>query len=72
MFCLHVGDAPRKQAIELLEQPLFNPFILVTILANCAVMAWQSPLEPPGTWKSELVDQLDGAFLAIFTAEMLM
>ena len=36
--------------------------ILLTIGANCATMAWESPLDemlhPEGTWKSDFVCQL--------------
>ena len=35
--------------------------ILLTIGANCATMAWESPLDemlhPEGTWKSDFVSQ---------------
>ena len=36
--------------------------ILLTIMANCATMAWESPLDemlqPEGTWKSDFVDSM--------------
>ena len=38
----------------------FDAFILLTIMANCATMAWQSPLDPPGTWKAAFIDAASG------------
>ena len=43
--------------------------ILLTIGANCATMAWESPLDemlhPEGTWKSDFVSQhVESALLA--------
>ena len=71
-FLLHVGDCPRKQAIGLLEMSFFTPFILIVILCNCLTMAWQSPLDPPGTWKADLIDSLEWVFLTVFTLELLL
>ena len=51
IFCLRPGHEPRKSAIRFVEHPWFDPFILLTILANCSTMAWQSPLDPTGTQK---------------------
>jgi hypothetical protein len=66
-----VGDEPRRRAILLVEEPRFDAFILVTILANCTTMAWVSPLDPCCTPKAHFVDICEGMFLLIFTVEML-
>jgi len=50
------ADEPRKTAIKLIEHPLFDPLILLTIGCNCVTMAWESPLDPPGTWKAGFID----------------
>ena len=71
IFCLLPAHQPRKAAIQFCEMPYFDPFILLTILANCGTMAWQSPLDPPGTWKEAVMGVCEDVFLAIFTAEML-
>ena len=71
IFCLLPAHQPRKAAIQFCEAPYFDPFILLTILANCGTMAWQSPLDPPGTWKEDVMGVCEDVFLAIFTAEML-
>ena len=47
----------------------FDMVILLTIGANCATMAWESPLDemlhPEGTWKSDFVSQhVESALLA--------
>ena len=43
------------------ELQWFDVIILLTIGANCATMAWESPLDemlhPEGTWKSDFVCQ---------------
>ena len=71
IWCWLPGHVPRKWAIRVVEFPLFDPFILLTILANCATMAWQSPLDPPGTWKAGFIDVLEMVYLYIFTVELL-
>ena len=70
LCCLRPATWPRRPAIFLVESPLFDPVILITILANCVTMAWQSPLDPPGTWKAEFLDVCEWVFLAIFTFEL--
>ncbi|KOO31481.1 voltage-gated sodium channel [Chrysochromulina tobinii] len=68
---LEVGHAPRRWAIKLVEWAPFDAFILVTILANCVTMAWNSPLDPPGTPKAHFIDVCEWVYLLIFTFEML-
>ena len=50
--CLLPGHSPRKYFILIAESRPFDPFILLTILANCSTMAWESPLDPEGTPKA--------------------
>lgn len=71
-FQLRPGSEPRRSAIRLVESSLFDPLILLTILANCATMAWQSPLDPCCTWKEAFIDKCEWVFLGIFTMEMLV
>jgi hypothetical protein len=54
--CLHVYTPPRKQFIQLVESRMFDPIILCTIVCNCITMAWESPLDPPGTAKADFID----------------
>ena len=63
---------PRKQAILFVEWPTFDKVILLTILCNCATMAWVSPLDPLGTPKAAFIDVCEWVFLAIFTCELLI
>ena len=67
---LRPSDQPRCAAILLVEARWFDPFILTIILANCATMAWESPLDPPGTWKAGVLDLTEWFFLYIFTTEL--
>ena len=53
IFVLKVSDEPRRSAIRLVEDPRFDPIILLTILANCTTMAWESPLDPCCTHKAQ-------------------
>ena len=53
--CLKPHHLPRRIAIATVEAPFFDPLILTTILCNCTTMAWASPLDPPGTWKQDLL-----------------
>ena len=55
-------------AIGLIEQPYFDPLILLTILCNCVTMAWDSPLDPPGTWKAGLLGLCEWTYLAMCVA----
>lgn len=72
LCCLRPGHWPRRPAIFFIENKLFDTFILLTIMANCATMAWQSPLDPPGTWKAAFIDSCESAYLFIFTFELLV
>ena len=64
---------PRKLAIHIIENPIFDPLILITIMCNCTTMAWSSPLDPldPSlAWKGELLAKLEWIYLYIFTFEL--
>lgn len=52
---LQPGHFPRSRCILVVESRLFDPVILLTILANCATMAWESPLDLCCTPKAECV-----------------
>lgn len=66
------SDQPRKFTIRLVEQPVFDQLILLTILCNCVTMAWQSPLDPTGTQKAAFIDVCEWIYLYIFTFEMIV
>lgn len=68
--CLLPGQEPRRSAIKMVEHPSFDTFILFVIIANCATMAWQSPLDPVGTRKEAILEVCEWIFLIIFTAEV--
>lgn len=71
--CLRPATAPRKQAILFLENGCFEPLIIFTILLNCVTMAWESPVDPPGTWKAHFIDDiLEPIYLGVYTFEMLV
>jgi voltage-dependent calcium channel T type alpha-1I len=63
---------PRNWAIEFINTWWFDPLILMVILLNVSVMAWESPMDPPGTWKADFIDQLEVFFLYAYTVEMLL
>ena len=69
--CLRPADQPRRAAIFFIEWRWFDPIILVTIIANCSSMAWESPLDPCCTWKADFIDVLEMVYLYIFTVELL-
>ena len=60
-----LGFPPRPQ----------TPCSSCPLQANCATMAWESPLDemlhPEGTWKSEFIDSCEKVYLGIFTFELL-
>ena len=68
--CLRPEHWLRFLCIWIVESPIFDPFILLTILCNCITMAWASPLDPPGTRKQLIITTLDPIFLYIFTFEL--
>lgn len=70
-FCLKPNQQPRKAAIFTIESKFFDPIILLTIIANCTTMAWESPLDPHPTWKSDFIDVCEWVYLYIFTFELL-
>ena len=51
---------------------VFDPLILLTILANCTTMAWESPLDPEGTSKAAFIAVCEWVYLAIFTFELVI
>ena len=55
---------------DLVLHPYFEPFIALTITVNCIELAWESPLDPPGTWKADFIASSEMPLLAIFTFEM--
>lgn len=65
--CLGPGHEPRRTAVFVVESRVFEPIVLSTILCNVVTMAWQSPLDPPGTWKADLIDQCERVYLYIYT-----
>ena len=65
---LRPHQEPRRRAIFIVESWWFDPAILITVAANCATLGLHSPADPP----SEVFDAIEWAFLAVFTAEMLI
>lgn len=63
---------PRRSAIFIVEHRAFDPFVLLSILANCITMAAQSPLDDCCTDKAHLLAVCEDVFLAIFTMELLL
>jgi len=72
LLCLKPDMIPRNWAIEFINTWWFDPLILMVILLNVSVMAWESPMDPPGTWKADFIDQLEVFFLYAYTVEMLL
>ena len=70
LFCLRPGHEPRRSFIKLVESKPFDPIILITILCNCATMAWESPLDPCCTDKAAFIAVCEWVYLIIFTVEM--
>ena len=70
VVCLKPHDFPRNVAIHLVENPWFEPFIAMVITFNCIELAWDSPLDPSGTWKADFIASSDQPLLWIFTLEM--
>ena len=70
LFSLTVVQQPRKAAIYLVEWHWFDTFVLVTILCNCATMAWNSPLDPCCTPKADFLAAVEWLFLAVYTFEL--
>ena len=68
--CLRPSMQPRLWAIHTVESSWFDPIILTTIMCNCLTMAWESPLDPAGTWKASFIDQCEWVYLFVFTSEM--
>lgn len=69
---LAIFQEPRRFCIALTEWHHFDTFILCVIIANCATMAWESPCDPPGTWKASFINGCEWLYLIIFTFELLI
>lgn len=72
LFCLQPHHPLRRTCIFVIESGPFDPFILMVIVLNCVTLAWDSPLDPPGTSKQAFLDASDWFFLIVFTSEMLL
>ena len=70
LCCLRPAQWLRRWAIQLVESKPFDPIILLTIVLNCATMAWESPLDPCCTRKAAFIDVCEWVYLSIFTVEM--
>lgn len=46
----------RKLAIHIVEASFFETLVALVIAANVVTLAWASPVEPTGTWKSEFIE----------------
>ena len=71
-FGWRIWESPRCHAIRLIEWRGFEPLILLTILANCITMAWESPLDAEDTPKAYFIDVCEWLYLAIFTCELIV
>ena len=67
---LAIWMPPRRNCILLAESKTFDNLILAVIILNCITMGWESPLDPCCTWKSELLNNLEVMYLAVFTMEL--
>lgn len=70
LFILRETNFLRKATKFLIEWPPFEYTVLLTIIANCVVLAIETPL--PNGDKTELAKQLEvteSYFLGIFTVE---
>lgn len=64
LFILSETNFIRRATKFLIEWPPFEYTVLLTIIANCVVLAVEKPL--PNGDKTELARQLVGLFLRIF------
>ena len=55
LFVLQPHHFPRNLMIQIVEAKAFEPAIAATIMANIVTMAWNSPLDPPGTDKADFI-----------------
>jgi hypothetical protein len=53
--CLRPHHFARRVCINIVESPIFDPIILLTIMCNCSTMAWSSPMDEGGDWKEEFL-----------------
>ena len=65
------SSAEPNVAYRLVTSKYFEPFIACVITFNCFELAWESPLDPPGTWKAGFIAASELPLLYIFTFEML-
>jgi hypothetical protein len=65
------SEAEQSMAYRLVTNKYFEPFIACVITFNCFELAWDSPLDPPGTWKADFIAGSEQPLLYIFTFEML-
>ena len=72
LCCLKPNYFPRSWAIALINAPFFDSLVLLVITVNTCSMAWESPLDEEGTWKSGIIAVLEAVFLWVYTVEMFL
>ena len=68
--CLRPHQEPRRTAIIIVESMAFESFVLLTILLNMVTMAMESPTAIVQESTQGSLEQLDFAFLIVYTAEL--
>jgi len=69
--CLHFNSGIRKVTRRITEHWVFEGLILLTIFANCVALAAYDVVDSESD-SNKVLDQLEFAFLAIFTIEMVL
>jgi hypothetical protein len=71
--CLGMESPPRQYSLWLVEQTIFDNFILAAIIINSVMIGMvQQYREPATDWRNELVSRSDPIFTMIFTVECVL
>ena len=60
------------QAINAVDNPIFDRVIILLILLNCGFLAAWDPKENPCSGRNQVLDQAELVFLVLFSVEMIV
>lgn len=70
LCCLPLSNAFRRQCIKIVDNKIFDNFILVVIVGNCIALGMDKPMsDGDKSEKKEALENIESVFLTIFTLE---
>ena len=70
LFCLPLSNPFRRQCIRVVENKMFDNFILIVIVGNCVALGMDRPMSSGDSSRNKAaLEKIENVFLTIFTLE---